>query len=113
MKMLQHPNVIQYYGTRAHPEFQCIFLEYASGGELFDQIGKKMLPYRNLFSFIFSYLEPDVGVPIRIAQRYFQQLITGVEYIHSKGICHRDIKPENLLLDAAGKLIDHCPLSTM
>lgn len=38
------------------------------------------------------------------ARFYFQQLIEGVEYCHSQGICHRDLKPENLLLDSKGNL---------
>ncbi|KAH7848297.1 hypothetical protein Vadar_000901 [Vaccinium darrowii] len=38
------------------------------------------------------------------ARRYFQQLIDGVDYCHSKGVYHRDLKPEILLLDSQGNL---------
>ncbi len=33
------------------------------------------------------------------ARRFFQQLISGVEYSHRLKIVHRDLKPENVLLD--------------
>nr|CAB3230513.1 serine/threonine-protein kinase Chk1 [Phallusia mammillata] len=80
-KMLNHENVIKFFGTRKETDHQYIFLAYASGGELFDRI------------------EPDIGMPQNQAQNFFRQLIEGVSYLHSLGITHRDIKPENLLLD--------------
>ena len=61
-------------------------MELAEGGDLFDKI------------------ESDVGVGEDVAHFYFIQLISAVEYMHSKGISHRDIKPENILLDAEGNL---------
>ena len=56
-------------------------MEYISGGELFQYINNK----RRLVE--------------REAIKFFQQLIAGLEYIHTNKISHRDLKPENLLLD--------------
>ncbi|KAL8705447.1 MAG: hypothetical protein Q9201_001428 [Fulgogasparrea decipioides] len=61
-------------------------MELAEGGDLFDKV------------------ESDVGVGEDIAHLYFQQLVSAVSYMHSKGIAHRDIKPENILLSAEGNL---------
>ncbi len=56
-------------------------MEFASGGELFDYIVQHQ-----------RIKEPEACV-------FFQQLISGVEYIGKLNIVHRDLKPENLLLD--------------
>ncbi|PIK56236.1 checkpoint kinase 1 [Apostichopus japonicus] len=80
-RMLTDQNIIRFYGQRKEENTQYLFLEYASGGELFDRI------------------EPDVGMPTCDAHRFFFQLIEGVEYLHKMGVTHRDLKPENLLLD--------------
>jgi protein-serine/threonine kinase len=64
-----------------------IVLEYASGGELFDYI----LNHR--------YLKDNS------ARRLFAQLVSGVGYLHKRGIVHRDLKLENLLLDRNRNII--------
>lgn len=58
-----------------------MIMEYVSGGELFDYIVKhgKLQEHQ--------------------ARRFFQQIISGVDYCHRHMIVHRDLKPENLLLD--------------
>uniref|UniRef100_W5K9B4 Serine/threonine-protein kinase CHK1 n=1 Tax=Astyanax mexicanus TaxID=7994 RepID=W5K9B4_ASTMX len=95
-KMLSHANIVRFFGHRSEGPIQYIFLEYCSGGELFDRI------------------EPDVGMPEKEAHRFFQQLVGGVEYLHSIGITHRDIKPENILLDDKDNLkISDFGLATM
>lgn len=37
--------------------------------------------------------------------RYMNDLLTGVEYIHSCGVLHRDLKPANLLIKTDGSLV--------
>ncbi|KAF9616573.1 hypothetical protein IFM89_030340 [Coptis chinensis] len=39
-----------------------------------------------------------------VARTYFQQLISAIDFCHSRGIYHRDLKPENILLDEFGNL---------
>lgn len=58
-----------------------MIMEYVSGGELFDYIVKR------------GKLQEHE------ARRFFQQIISGVDYCHRHMIVHRDLKPENLLLD--------------
>lgn len=81
MKLVRHPHVVQLKEVLASRTKIFIVLELVTGGELFDKI-------------------VTVGrFKEKTARFYFQQLVVGTQYCHSKGVCHRDLKPENLLLD--------------
>jgi len=41
--MLSHDSVIKFFGHRRSALIEYLFLEYASGGELFDRIGTVVL----------------------------------------------------------------------
>ncbi|MCQ2816225.1 MAG: protein kinase [archaeon] len=82
LKQLHHNNIIRLYSVIQTASTVCLVMEYAPGKELFDYITLK----RRL---------QEVE-----ACKFYQQIISGIEYLNKVRIVHRDIKPENLLLDA-------------
>lgn len=80
LKLLRHPHIIKLFEVITTPTDIIMSIEYA-GNELFDYIVKR----------------GKMGE--EEARRFFQQIISAVEYCHRHKIVHRDLKPENLLLD--------------
>ncbi|XP_056017244.1 5'-AMP-activated protein kinase catalytic subunit alpha-2-like isoform X21 [Ostrea edulis] len=81
LKLFRHPHIIKLYQVISTPTDIFMVMEYVAGGELFDYIVKHG-----------KLKEPE-------ARRFFQQIISGVDYCHRHMVVHRDLKPENLLLD--------------
>eukprot|EP00271_Cylindrocystis_brebissonii_P002744 TRINITY_DN13544_c0_g1_i1.p1 TRINITY_DN13544_c0_g1~~TRINITY_DN13544_c0_g1_i1.p1 ORF type:complete len:540 (+),score=102.80 TRINITY_DN13544_c0_g1_i1:1027-2646(+) len=82
LRLFMHPHIIRLYEVIETPSDIFVVCEYVKSGELFDYIVEKG-----------RLLEDE-------ARRFFQQIISGVEYCHRNMVVHRDLKPENLLLDA-------------
>ncbi|KAF7134469.1 hypothetical protein RHSIM_Rhsim08G0206200 [Rhododendron simsii] len=80
MRLVRHPNVVELKEVMATKQRVYFVMEYVKGGELFAKVAK-------------GRLKED------LARKYFQQLISAVDFCHSRGVSHRDLKPENLLLD--------------
>lgn len=84
-KYFKHPNIIRLYEVIETNSEIILIMEYASGGELYDLISNGNL----------TEVE---------ARKIFQQIIFGLEYIHSHQVTHRDLKPENILFDEDGNV---------
>ncbi|KAE9585589.1 hypothetical protein Lal_00009782 [Lupinus albus] len=80
MHLVRHPNIVQLKEVMATKAKIFMVVEYVKGGELFAKVTK-------------GKMDEDE------ARKYFQQLISAVDFCHSRGVTHRDLKPENLLLD--------------
>ena len=77
LEVLDHPNIVSYYGIEVHRDKVYIFMEYCSGGSL-----------ANLLEH--GRIEDET-----VIQVYALQMLEGLAYLHQSGIAHRDIKPES------------------
>ena len=66
------------------------FFRYAFGA--ISQLKIKYTKHSSIIYMIFQLTEDR-------ARRFFQQIMSGVEFCHRHNVVHRDLKPENLLLD--------------
>ena len=81
LKNMRHNNIVHLYDVKETPTSLYIIMEYICGKELFEYI---------IYNKRLNELE---------ACKFYQQIISGIEYLGKIKVVHRDIKPENLLLD--------------
>ena len=90
LKILRHNNIVHLYNVVDTRIYLYLIMEYIQGIELFEYINYK----HNL-----NELE---------SCNFFQQIISGIEYLGKIKVVHRDLKPENLLITNNGtiKIVD-------
>ncbi|XP_076047406.1 serine/threonine-protein kinase Chk1-like [Oratosquilla oratoria] len=74
---LSHDNILRLFHWQETGQRLRMYLEFVSGGSLIDHI---------------------LTLTTVETLNYFEQLMQGVNYLHSRGVVHRDLKPGNLLL---------------
>lgn len=86
LSLLSHPNIVQVYTTAFTNSTKYIIMEYVEGITL-----KKHIDHRG-------------ALPEREVLYYATQILSALDYIHSKGIVHCDIKPQNIILLQNGSI---------
>ena len=83
-----HPNVIGLIGAFVDKKSLYEVMRFCSNG--------------TLSAFIQSH---PSGLTEKIARDIFMQILSGIYYIHSHGVCHHDISTDNIMLDEDGRWV--------
>jgi mitogen-activated protein kinase kinase kinase 3 len=90
LETVEHEHIVKYMGSETTNDYLYIFMEYVPGGSIRELLHK------------FKTFDESV------IRAYTRQILSGLQYLHSKKIAHRDIKGANILVSADGivKLAD-------
>ncbi|KAG0374734.1 cAMP-dependent protein kinase catalytic subunit [Mortierella sp. AD032] len=86
LERVEHPFLINMWGTFQDVRNLYMVMDYVVGGELF------------------SVLRKSQRFPEHVARFYTCEVLLALEYLHSHAVIYRDLKPENLLLDSMGHI---------
>jgi serine/threonine protein kinase len=86
-----HPNVMGIIEVLFDGANLNVVMPYCGSGDLFELLQESQSTGR--------------GFTEGVARYWFRQIIKGVQFLHSKGICHRDLSPENIMIDNDNSLI--------
>lgn len=78
----KHKHITKLYAEHQDERFLYLFMEYASGGDLF------------------SYVQRHGCLEEAKARTFFKQIIEALSHCHDRNIAHHDVKLENMLLAA-------------
>lgn len=82
LNKMDHSNTINYFETYEDKSFVYLCMELCTGGELIEDLTSKMTKYSETEAASIMY-----------------DLLSALNYMHSKNMMHRDIKPENIMFD--------------
>jgi len=90
----EHPNVLGSEEVLQDDDFLYSIMPYANGGDLFGYVVKDA-----------ELRGGEGGMSEPVARYWFRQILAGLHFLQSKGICHRDLSLENILVDDDNSLV--------
>ena len=81
LKKMRHRNIVHFYNVINSENLIYLIMEYVKGKELLTYINERNRLTENESCY------------------YYQQIISGIEYLEKLKIVHRDIKPENIIIE--------------
>jgi len=85
----ENPHVMGIIESLQDDEFLYSVMPFCSGGDL--------------FGVVITYAESgdgtDAAMPEPVARYWFRQILLGLHFLQTRGICHRDLSLENILVD--------------
>jgi len=83
---VQHPFLVNLWGTFQDDANLYMVMDYVQGGELFSLMRKR------------------VKLQEEVAKFYAAEVVLAIAYLHTQDVIYRDLKPENILLGADGHI---------
>ena len=84
LKILHHPNIVGFEGYKKTQNCYYVTMEFINGGSLSDCLQKYKKRYGKAFS-------------EEVIQHLMRQIISALNFIHSKKVIHRDLKLDNIM----------------
>jgi len=89
----EHPNIIKLYYAFHEKDLFFLVLEYLQRGSVQQLVEQHRLKHGT------------DALPESLVRELMAQVVSALDYLHSRGIAHRDLKPENMLLDTDGHVV--------
>ncbi|KAJ3105820.1 Suppressor of Sensor Kinase (SLN1) [Phlyctochytrium planicorne] len=96
LRLVDHPNILRFYGVESLEGDMYIFMEYAGGKSIHDVIYDDV-PREGMEGESVPKSIPGIHDDFQCLF-WVKQILEGVRFLHSHDIIHRDLKPGNLLL---------------
>jgi len=91
---MEHPNVLGSQEVLQDDDYLFSIMPFAKGGDLFGYVVRDT-----------ELRGGEGGMTEPVARYWFKQILEGLHFLQSKGICHRDLSLENILVNEDNCLV--------